>query len=96
MRVVLSLQARQDLGGQLDYLIRNNAAKPARVLKSRVMLFLRTTLASYPRIGLAIEHRGLYECWIPGTRIVVWYRIQPDAIEVARLWHASQDRQSAP
>ena len=64
---------------------------PPVALETRVML-LRTTLARHPRIGLPIEHRDLHECWIPGTRLVVWYRVTPAAIEIARFWHTSQDR----
>ena len=96
MKVVLSPRALHDLDSQLQYLIDENAARAARTLKTRVMQFLRSTLARHPRVGLPIEHRGLYECWIPGTRLVNWYRITPGAIEIARFWHTSQDRQSAP
>jgi plasmid stabilization system protein ParE len=95
MKLVLSPRAQRDLDRQLQYLIDQDAASPARALKTRVMSFLGSTLAKHPRIGLPIEHRDLYETWIPGTRIVIWYRITPTTIEVARFWHTAQDRDKA-
>ena len=64
MKVVLSPRAQRDLERQVQYLIDQDAARPARALKARVTGFLRSTLAKYPRIGLPIEHRDLYETWI--------------------------------
>lgn len=92
MKVRVSSRAAQDLERQLDHLVGLGQIQPARALKTRVFTFLRRTLARHPRIGVSIDYRELRECWIPGTRLVVWYRIVPDAIEVARLWHVSQDR----
>lgn len=94
MRIVLSPRAARDLDHQIQYLIDQHASKAARDLKTRVMTFLRETLASTPRFGVLIDHRDLYETWIPGTKLVIWYRIESDRIEIARFWHTSQDRQS--
>jgi plasmid stabilization system protein ParE len=96
MKVVLSPRARRELNGQLQYLIEHDAAPAARRLHNRVMSFLKATLGRHPGLGLSIEHRDLHEVWIPRTKLVIWYRIKPDAIEVARVWHTSQDRQLAP
>jgi plasmid stabilization system protein ParE len=95
MKIVLSPRAQRDLDGQIQYLIDQDAARPARAIKTRVTGFLRSTLAKHPRIGRPVEHRDLYETWIPGTRIVIWYRITPTAIEIARFWHTAQDRHNA-
>ncbi len=96
MRLVLSPRAARDLDNQIQYLIDQHAPKAARRLKTRIMSFLRETLVSAPRFGIFVDHRDLYETWIPSTKLVIWYRVESDRIEVARFWHTSQDRQSAP
>ena len=81
----------------MSFEIKSNHARStaAARLKSRVMSFLKETLADFPGIGIPIQHRELYEVWIPGTQLVVWYRSSADAIEIARVWHAAQDRTNA-
>lgn len=92
MKVVVSPRARIDLNRQLDYLIENGAASAARQLSNRLKDFIERTLAPFPETGLPVNHRGLRECWVPRTRIVVWYRASGDTLEIARFWHTSQDR----
>lgn len=92
MKVIISPRAVRDLDNQIQYLIEHHAPKAARDLELRVMAFLRDTLAGTPQFGLRIEHRGLYEAWIPNTKLVIWYRVERDRIEIARFWHTSQDR----
>ena len=96
MTVVLSQRASHDLDSQIQYLIDQQAARAARRLHARVITFLRQTLATHPHIGIEVEHRDLRELWIPGTKFVIWYRVNDQTIEIARLWHTSQDRQSVP
>ncbi|MGQ0673231.1 MAG: hypothetical protein ACT4N2_10195 [Hyphomicrobium sp.] len=55
-------------------------------------LFIDGTLCQFPFIGKRLPGRDVYECWIPRTRIVVWYKVGDDVIEIAMLWHTSQDR----
>jgi hypothetical protein len=31
---------------------------------------------------------------MPGTRLVVWYRFSDDELQIIRIWHATQDRES--
>ena len=92
MKVVVSVRARIDLNRQLDFLIDTGAATAARRLNRRLVSFIEGTLAPFPETGLPIHHRGLRECWVPRTRIVVWYRVSGETLEIARFWHTSQDR----
>ena len=69
MKVVLSPRAGRDLDSQIQYLIDQQATRAARHLHSRVMTFLRLTLAKRPSIGIAVEHRDLRELWIPNTTL---------------------------
>ena len=67
----------------------------ARRLRERIMSFLKDTLSRFPGIGRPVGHRELREMWIPGTRVVVWFRVSGDCLEIARFWHSAQDRQHA-
>jgi plasmid stabilization system protein ParE len=95
MKVILSPEAAERLEEQIAYLRRVGAARAAERLHARVLSFLLNHLAHFPRTGRHLERRGLWEMWIPRTRLVLWYRIEADRIEVATVWHTSQDRRSA-
>ena len=78
---VLDRQAEADLQSQLDYLIERGAVEAAERLA---------------RTGIFLDYRGLWETWIPRTRLVLWYRFTDIELQVPRIWHTSQDRRSAP
>ena len=65
---------------------------PAEDLKIRVDEFLSLTLANYPRNGRFIAERDLWETWIPGTKLVVWYTFTDDELVAITFWHTSQNR----
>ena len=95
-RWVLDRQAEADLQDQINYLIEREAFDAAENLLERVAVFVRDFLAVYPRTGRFLDHRGLWETWIPRTRIVLWYRFTDTEIQIARIWHTSRDRRSSP
>lgn len=95
MKIILSPEASADLDQQIDYLLAQHAVEPAHRLKSRIADFLANHLAVYPLTGRFIAHRHLWECWVPGTRLVVWYRVNDDRLEIARFWHTSRNRHHA-
>ncbi len=92
MKVVLAREAAERLEAQIAYLTRAGASAAAERLRHRVMSFLANHLAHAPRSGRRLEDRDLWEMWIPRTRLVLWYRIEPERIVVATVWHTSQDR----
>lgn len=96
MRGVLDRQAEADLQDQLDYLIEHGAVGAAEGQSARIKAFLRDFLTVHPSTGVFLDHRGLWETWIPGTRLVLWYRFTDTELQVARIWHIAQDRRSAP
>jgi len=96
MKVVLSPEATERLEAQIAYLRDMGATAAAERLYARVVSFLLNHLARFPRTGRHLEDRDLWEMWIPRTRLVLWYRIEADRIEIATVWHTSQDRRSAP
>jgi plasmid stabilization system protein ParE len=96
MRIVVAPAARRDLESQLTYLIDQGAGPAARRLEQRLVAFVERTLAAYPRVGTSIGHRDVWEVWIPGTRLVLWYRFTASELQIIRIWHASQDRDRRP
>ncbi len=91
-----SPRAQRDLQNQIDYLIERDAIDPAESLLRRVEEFVSLHLDSFPRTGEFVEHRGLWETWIPGTKFVLWYRFDDSELEIVRLWHTSQARDRSP
>ena len=92
MRIILDLGAAHDLESQLDYLISHNAPQAAARLKARLDAFLESFLAVHPRTGKYISEKDIWETWVPGTRLVVWYRFNGNELQIIRVWHSAQDR----
>ena len=92
MKVILSPEAIERLQAQIAYLDDVEASAAADRLSVRVTSFLSNHLAHFPRAGRRLERGDLWEMWIPGTRLVLWYRIEEERILIATVWHAAQDR----
>ena len=95
MKVVLSPEAAKRLESQIAYLRDVGAEVAAERLRARVMTFLSKHIARFPRTGRWLDDRNLWEMWIPRTRIVLWYRIEREHIEVVTVWHTAQNRSAA-
>lgn len=95
MKVVLSPEAAERLEAQIAYLRNVGAEAAAERLRVRVLSFLSNHLAHFPRTGRRLKHRELWEMWIPRTRLVIWYRIEDEQVEIATVWHTSQNRSAA-
>ena len=91
-RVYFDVSASKELQRQIDYLIDANAAKAAARLESRVRSYLCNYLVDFPKTGRIVDEAGLWECWIPRTRLIVWYRFSDDELQIVHVWHTSQDR----
>ncbi len=94
MRIVFDPRAADELEGQIDYLLEQHARAAAARLEARCMAFLETFLVTYPRSGKFIAEASVWETWIPGTRLVVWYRFSVEELQIIRIWHASQVREA--
>jgi len=92
MRITFDPRAAVELEAQIDYLIERDALVAAARLKARCDDFFEKFLAHHPRTGKFIAERQIWEIWIPGTRLVVWYRFTQDELQIIRIWHAAQDR----
>ncbi len=93
MRIVFDPRAADDLVSQIEFLIDQNAVQAATHLKLRCDAFFEDFLARHPRAGKHIAERDIWECWIPGTRLVIWYRFTEDELQIVRIWHTAQDRE---
>lgn len=91
-----SRQAEADLGEQITFLIDRNAGAAAERLADRAESFIASFLVAYPRSGKFIAARDLWETWIPGTKLVLWYRFTETELDIVRIWHASRDRDTDP
>lgn len=92
MRITFDPQAAVDLETQIDYLIDRNATQAAGRLKLRCEQFFENFLSRHPRTGKYVAEKAIWETWIPGTRLVVWYRFTSAELQIIRIWHVAQDR----
>ena len=93
-RLVFSPVAERDLNRHIDYLIDQHAIVAAEQLNQRVAAFLSMTLSAYPRTGRLAKEPDLWESWIPGTKLIVWYEFTDEELNVVRFWHTAQQRQT--
>jgi plasmid stabilization system protein ParE len=91
-RSTFAPSASAALSRQIDHLISVHALQAARALESRVQTFISGTLCHFPFAGTHIPERDLYECWIPGTLMIVWYQVTDNEIMIAMFWHTAQNR----
>jgi len=93
MKVVYTPTAARQIENQLSHLVSKGARRAAVEARKRITSFIAGFLARYPRTGRLIADRQIYEIWIPRTRYVIFYRIEPgDALRILALFHTSQDR----
>lgn len=93
MKITFDPVAAEDLERQLDYLISLKALGAAIRLEARVTAFLEQFLATHPRSGKHVAEASIWETWVPGTRLVIWYRFTTTEIQVLRIWHSAQNRE---
>jgi plasmid stabilization system protein ParE len=94
MRIVFSPIASDQLASQIRYLVGQDAPRAAARLKHRVLTYIKTTVARFPKASRYIAEKDLYETWIPRTPYVVMYRLDAAAhtITIVALFHAARDR----
>jgi hypothetical protein len=89
---VFTDEAFQKLDAQIDYLISRHAERAAMALSQRVDHFLNRTICSYPATRKFLDHQNLWESWIPGTKLVLWYQFDDDVLTVISVWNTSEGR----
>jgi plasmid stabilization system protein ParE len=94
MKVALAPEAAERLEAQIAYLREVGAEAAAERLRARVLSFLLNHVARFSTLRSSPRGARSLEMWIPRTRLVLWYRIEADRIEIATVWHTSQERRS--
>ena len=93
MKVVYTQTAARQIESQIAYLVSQHAHAAAVRARARIESFISNFLIHHPRAGKHIPEKGIYEFWIPRTRYVLMYRIEPeDVLRILALYHTSQDR----
>lgn len=92
MRIVFDPVAAEELASQIDFLIERHAHQAAARLAARCDSFFESFLSLHPRTGKFIAEKDIWETWMPGTRLIVWYRVSRDELQIIRIWHSAQDR----
>jgi plasmid stabilization system protein ParE len=84
--------AVRDLARLRDFLGPKNAAAAARAAER--ILQAAATLRETPELGHVVEGEDWRELLVPAGRIayVLRYRIDEDAVVIARVWHSREDR----
>jgi plasmid stabilization system protein ParE len=84
--------AVRDLARLRDFLGSKNAAAAARAAER--ILHAAATLRETPELGHVVEDEDWRELLVPAGRIayVLRYRIDDDAVVIARVWHSREDR----
>ena len=93
MRVVYTPTAARQIENQIAYLISQHAEAAAARMRERITSFASDVLAKHPKAGRHIREKDIYETWIPRTKYVIVYRLEPgDVLRILALYHTSQDR----
>jgi plasmid stabilization system protein ParE len=94
IRLVWAARARQDVARLRGFLEKNPAAAKEA---ARCILRAATLLRSHPELGAPVEgevFRDLVTRFGRGA-YVLRYRIDKDAVVIARVWHDKEEREQA-
>ena len=93
MKVVYTPTAARQIENQIAYLVSQHAEAAARRARVRITSFVANFLSRHPRAGRRLAEKRIWEIWIPRTKYVLFYRLEPgDILRVLALYHTSQDR----
>ena len=94
MKLVMTRRAEINLANQYEFGIQKFGAATARKTLARFSSFLAQTLLKHPRASTFHAEYQAFECWIPKTPFVIFYRIdeEADTLVVLAVFHHAQDR----
>ena len=93
MKVVFTLNARDDIDRRFEYTAQHFGHPVAQKIFNRVDAFIHKTLASFPFTG-SPHQTGVLETWVPRTPFFVIYKVEQaaDVLTVLAVFHHAQDR----
>jgi toxin ParE1/3/4 len=94
MRIVWAPEARDDLQALYEF-IANDDPEAAHAVVDRILTLIETHLPVSPNIGRPGRVQGTRELVVAGTPFIVPYRLNDDAVEILRVYHAARRWPSA-
>lgn len=88
MKIRWSPEAAADFAGIVDYIRQQNPSAASRV--AYLIYDSVTSLEPFPNKGRQGRVGGTRELVLPSLPFVVVYRVQLDAVEIARVLHGSR------
>jgi len=89
MKLVISTRFRDELHRECSYIQERNPAA-AGVVRQRIAKAVQR-LKQFPEAGRSWRLAGCRELVIPGLPYIVIYKVTPDTVIVASLFHASRE-----
>lgn len=94
LRLQWSYDASTDLQDYLDYISERNTRAAAR-LAERV-LAVEEVIRAWPQSASFDPDTGVYERWVPGSRLKLIYVVEGDMVEIIAAFHTSRDPDMKP
>ena len=89
-----SVDATTDLQDYLDYILERNARAAARMAER--VLAVEEIIRQWPESASFDRDAGVYERWIPGSRLKLLYVFEGDMVEIIAAFHTSRDPDTKP
>jgi len=88
-----SVAARRDLERLRAFIAKSSPAAAERA--AATIARAATALSRHPELGRMLDDTPLRELVIPfgASAYVLHYRIDPDCVVIARVWHGREDRE---
>ena len=93
-RLRWTIDASADLQEHLDYIRERNPGAAAR-LTERV-LEAEKIVRQWPHSAAFDADTGVYERWIPGSRLKLVYVVEASVVEIIAAFHTSRDPETRP
>ena len=94
MKLVWSRQSLKDLVAVRAFIAQDDP-KAAREIVARIVSMVDEKLPPHPHLGRPGRVAGTRELVVPGTPLIVPYRVKADSIEIARVYHTARRWPSA-
>lgn len=93
-RLRWTTDASTDLQEHLDYIRERNPRAAARLVER--VLEAEKTIGQWPHSSAYDSDMGVYERWIPGSRLKLVYVVEGGVVEIVAAFHTSRDPETKP
>lgn len=92
MNLCYTARAASDLRDIADYIEQDNPDAAATVIQR--IEAAANHLATFPHMGRASYHQGLYQLYVPGLPFAIVYKLTETEVVILTVFHTSRDRES--